>query len=272
MSPDKCGLKVDLDWDDAYVVTGVHYLDTDFLFARMTQGTHDMVAPRQGELILDVGCGKAADALQLAEGGGHVVGLDPSGKMLSQARDDSRARGKEVALVRGIGEALPFRSSALDKVVCKGALDHFPNPEKSIEEMSRVLKRDGEAVIAIANFESLSCRLGRTWHSVLKRFIKGNHARTPWELPEDHTYKFDYPVIVSLVQRHFEVKRVLAVSLLWTAPYWGKTISLPPRRVAQRVLSLLDAIARRVPSLSDVIIIKGTPRGGADSTEPPRRR
>jgi len=260
VNPDKCRLQVDLNWDDEYVVTGVHYLDTTFLFARMTQGTHDMVAPRRGERILDVGCGKAADALQLAASGGDVVGLDPSGKMLGQARDDLRACGKEVALVRGIGEALPFRRGSLDKVVCKGALDHFPDPQGSIEQMSQVLKPDGEAIIAIANFESLSCRVGRAWHSILKKFIKGDHPRTPWEIPEDHTCKLDYPIIVSLVERHFEVKEVLPISMLWTAPYWGKAISLPPRRVAQAVLSFLDALARRMPALSDVIIIKGTPR------------
>jgi len=260
MNLGKCPLQVDLNWDDEYVVTGVYYLDTTFLFARMTQGTHDMVAPREGERILDVGCGKAADALQLAASGGHVVGLDPSGKMLGQAKDNSRACGTEVALVRGIGEALPFRRGSLDKVVCKGALDHFPDPQRSIEEMSRVLKPEGEAIIAIANFESLSCRVGRAWHSILKKFIKGDHPRTPWEIPEDHTYKLDYPIIIGLVERHFEVKKILPISLLWTAPHWGKAISLPPQRVAQGILSFLDAIARRMPALSDVIIVKGIPR------------
>lgn len=260
MNPEKRPLQVDLDWDDAYVITGVHHLDTTFLFARMTQGTHDMVAPRKGERILDVGCGKAADALQLATSGGHVIGLDPSGKMLRQARDGSKGCGTEVALVRGIGEALPFRRGSLDKVVCKGALDHFPDPQRSIEEMSLVLKPEGEAIIAIANFESLSCRVGRAWHSLLKKFVKGDHPRTPWEIPEDHTCKLDYPLIISLVQRHFEVKKVLPISLLWTAPYWGKAISLPPRRFSQAVLSFLDAVARRVPALSDVVIVKGTPR------------
>ena len=253
-------LKVDLNWDDEEVVTGVHYLDTIFLFDRMTQGTQSMVAPQKGEWILDIGCGKAVDALQLAESGGKVMGLDPSERMLKEARNYLAGYGSEVALVRGIGEALPFKKHSLDKVVCKGALDHFPDPQRSIEEMSHVLKPEGEAVIAIANFESLSCRIGRAWHSIIKKFIKGDFPRTPWELPLDHTYKFDYPIIINLVERHFEVKKILPISLLWTAPYWGKIISMPPRRISQTILVFLDKIAHRVPSLSDVIIIKGTPR------------
>ena len=260
MNSEKHQLKVDLDWDDEEVVTGIHYLDTVFLFDRMTQGTQSMVAPRKGEWILDIGCGKAADALQLAECGGKVTGLDPSGRMLKEAKDYLTNCDSAVALVRGIGEALPFKKHSLDKVVCKGALDHFPDPQRSIEEMSQVLKPEGEAVIAIANFESLSCRLGRALHSILKKFIKGDHPRTPWELPLDHTYKFDYPIIINLVERHFEVTKILSISLLWTAPYWGKIISIPPRRISQSILVFLDKIAHRVPSLSDVIIIKGAPR------------
>ena len=262
MNAENRSVGFDLDWDDEEVVTGVHYLDTHFLFTRMAEGTRGLVAPQQGERILDVGCGKAADAMQLAVSGGAVVGLDPSGRMLRQAKDESLTCGMEVGLVRGIGEALPFKKGSLDKVVCKGALDHFPDPERSIEEMSHALKPGGEAIIAIANFESLSCRLGRAWYWIIKQFIHGDHPRTPWEIPLDHTCKLDYPIIMNMMQRHFEVKEVLPVSLLWTAPYWGKMISMPPRRFAQRVLLLLDAIARRLPSLSDVVIIKGTPRRG----------
>lgn len=260
MTSDSRAPEFDLDWGDEEVVTGIHYPDTYFLFARMTEATHAMVAPQAGELILDVGCGKAVDATQLAGSGGQVVALDPSGRMLRQARNELRDCDREVMLVRGIGEALPFKRHSLDKVVCKGALDHFPNPEKSVAEMSSVLKPQGEAVIAIANFESLSCRVGRALHAVARQFARGNHPRTPWELPSDHTFKFDYPLLVQMMERHFRVKRVLPVSLLWTAPYWGRIISIPPKRVAKRVLSFLDVLARTVPWLSDVIIIKGTPK------------
>lgn len=254
------GCDFDLDWDDDEITSAVHYPDTDFLFTRMCQGTQELVAPQQGEWVLDVGCGKAVDALKLADSRGKVVGLDPSSRMLHEARNDMAGCSTQVVLLRGIGEALPFKRRSLDKVMCKGALDHFPDPEKSIQEMAEVLKAGGEAVIAIANFESLSCRLGRRWHSFLKLFIRGEHPRTPWEMPSDHTFKFDYPSFLGMVGRHFEVRSVLPVSLLWTAPYWGKLLSLMPRRIPDTLLPVLDKVARRVPSLSDVIIVKGTPR------------
>ena len=150
----------------------------------------------------------------------------------------------------------------MDKVVCKGSLDHFLDPERTVVEMLHVLKPEGEAVIAIANFESLGCRLGRIWYPVGKRLPFGEkNERQPWQPPADHTYKFDYPLLRRVVGRHFEVKKSVGISLLWMAPYWGRTLALLPRGISAIILALGDRIARRFPSMSDVIVIKCTPKG-----------
>jgi 2-polyprenyl-3-methyl-5-hydroxy-6-metoxy-1,4-benzoquinol methylase len=44
---------------------------------------------------------------------------------------------------------------SIDKVVCKGALDHFADPDKALQQIATAIKPGGSAVIAIANFESL---------------------------------------------------------------------------------------------------------------------
>ena len=250
--------RVDLEWDDGEVIPEKVYPDTDFLFAMMGEVVLDMVAASEGESVLDIGCGRAVDALRLAKRGGEAVGLDPSWKMIREAK--SCIGDSQVALVRGIAEALPFRRHCLDKILCKGALDHFADPQETIKQMSQVLRPGGEAVIAIANFESLSCRLGKAWYPIARRLNREMDQRPPWQPPPDHTCRFDRPLLRRLVERHFEVEKTAGVSLLWTAPYWGKILSLLPRWASSAILALLDWIARRLPSLSDVIVIKGTPR------------
>jgi len=250
--------KVDLEWGDEGVVPEKVYPDTHFLFARMGEITLEMVAPQKGERVLDIGCGRAVDALELAKQSGRVIGLDPSAKMIAEAK--SHIGNGNVDLVRGIGEALPFKRRSLDKIMCKGALDHFADPMRTMEEISQVLKPTGEMVIAIANFESLSCRLGRAWYPIAKRLNRGNDARPPWEPPPDHTYRFDYPMLRGLVEQQFKVKKTIGVSLLWTTPYWGKILSILPRRVAAIILAFLDRIARPFPSLSDVIVLRLIPK------------
>jgi len=251
---------VDLEWDDSGVFSGKIYPDTAFVLTRMEEETVGMVSLARGEMVLDIGCGRAFDALRLARDGGKAIGLEPSGKMIAEAR--RHVGDGSVSLVRGIGEALPFKRRSIDKVMCKGSLDHFIDPEKTIEEMHRVLKPEGAAVIALANFKSLSCRLGRLWHLIWKRLPFGEKSEQPhWDIPADHTCKFDYPLLKSRVGRHFEVKETIGISLLWEAPFWGQALAFLPRRISAIILALGDRIGRRFPSMSDVIVIKCAPKG-----------
>ncbi len=252
-------MKFDLEWGDEDVLPERVYPDTDFVFTKMGQVSLSMVAPQKGEKILDIGCGRAIDALKLARESGSVIGLDPSGKMVARAKE--HIGDGQVNLVRGIGEALPFKRHSLDKIMCKGSLDHFADPLKTIEEMSQVLKPKGKTVIAIANFESLSCRLGKATHPIMIKLNKRKKdERPPWQPPPDHTYRFDYPLLRGLVEQHFDVEKAVGISLLWAAPYWGKTLSILPRWVSGFILAFLDRVARPFPSLSDVIVIRLVPK------------
>ncbi len=104
------------------------YPDSEFLFARMNQVTLDIVNAQPGEIILDIGCGRGIDGVEMAKKGAVVIGMEPSTVMLRHARNRVGQNGANMSLVRGVGEYLPLQASFLDKVVCKGALDHFVDP------------------------------------------------------------------------------------------------------------------------------------------------
>lgn len=258
---------IDLEWGDEGVVPETIHPDTMFIFTMMGRVIIDMVDAREGIRVLDVGCGRGIDILEMAKRGSMAIGLDPSGKMMAGAREHLERNRQQldgrgnVALVRGIGEALPFKPRSLDRIICKGSLDHFADMERTMADMSGSLKPDGAAIIAIANFESLACRLGRWWFPIIKRLRHADGERHPWHPPDDHNYRFDCAVLKDTVKGDFEIKKMRGMSLLWTAPYWGKTLSLMPRWASSIVLKLLDRGARLFPSLSDVIIIKLSPKG-----------
>ena len=66
-------LKVDLEWGDEGVVPETVHPDTAFIFDRMAEIIQEMIAPNSGERVLDVGCGRAADVLELGKiGRAHV--------------------------------------------------------------------------------------------------------------------------------------------------------------------------------------------------------
>jgi len=257
MGAEEAKMGVDLEWNDDDVVPPQVTPDLVFLFDRMIEATIAKVDPTRGDKVLDVGCGRAVDAIQMARKGGKPVGIEPSRTMLGHSRECVAESGTGVDLVQGIGERLPFKSGSFDWVVCKGALDHFPDPYKAIEEMARVLKPDGRAVVSIANFESLGHRMGRNVHR-LTQWIPGRGAakRQAWETPPDHTLRFDYPLIVEVIGSHMEIEESSGICLLWGAPLWDRITSAMPRRVSYFVMGALDKLARRCPRISDVILVE----------------
>ncbi len=253
------GRRVDLAWDDGGVLNPPVYPDTVFLFERMGEATFKMLSPAPGEIVLDLGCGRATDAIKLAEMGGKAIGLDPSKVMMKKARSLIEKSNTKVALVQGIGEGLPFKAHSLDKVMCKGSLDHFIDPAKTMAEIARVLKPGGKAVFTIANFDSLSCKLGEALYPIT-RLLPGERRGKPWEMPHDHTYRFNYPMLRHFVDGYLEFEKAIGVSFLWGVPLWGRLLEILPRGLSTVILNLLDKLARRFPTRSDVIVLRCTPR------------
>jgi len=257
---------IDFEWDDGHVVPEVVNPEVEFLFRRMIEATREAVNPRQGEKILDIGCGRATDGVELAKKGAMVIGLEPSKVMIAHAKNHIAHNGVNMAVIWGVGEHLPFRSQSLDKVVCKGALDHFLDPAMVMRQMGTVLKPGGEAIIAIANFESLGFKLGKKV-CLFKKILgfKDGEGRMPWETPDDHTYKFDYFLLKRMVSSHLEVEQATGVSLLFGLPWWGTFLGKCPRSISLAILSTLDKIARHLPSLSDVVILRCGPKNGGQT-------
>ena len=161
----------DFDWEaEAYC-----------LGAPLTNRLH-----RQPEaLVLDVATGTGRIPLTLfdqADFQGRVVGLDRAAKMLSVAQQDTMAAGTRLLLLQADAMALPFADDTFSMVTCLEALEFFPNPEKGLAELIRVLRsqsdrqpRDGWLVIS--NRIGWEARLmpGKTWDrtqvkTVLARF------------------------------------------------------------------------------------------------------
>jgi SAM-dependent methyltransferase len=249
-------VRFDLDWNDEQLFPDVIYPDADFLLRKMNEATVSIVNPRPGEVILDIGCGRGIDGVELARKGAVVVGLEPSPTMIDHARNYISENQANMSLVRGVAENLPFQAVSMDKAVCKGALDHFPRPAVVIEQMATVLKPGGKAIIAIANFDSLGFKLGRAiWRLRKMLGFEPPAVRMPWDVPEDHTYRFSYSFLRSLVGDCLEVERVSGVSLLFGLPWWGIFLAKLPGSMSLAILNWLDGVARHIPRLSDVIIV-----------------
>ena len=99
-----------------------------------------------GGRALDVACGSGKLALELrrlAGPGGEVVGLDFSSAMLGVA--GRHAPGPRY--VRGDALRLPFPDAAFDAATIAFGLRNLADPQLGLEEMLRVLRPGGRAVV-----------------------------------------------------------------------------------------------------------------------------
>lgn len=102
------------------------------------------------KLLLDVGGGFGRNAKIYSPLWSKAVILDPSQKNLSQAKDFLKDE-KNVSLVLGSAEKLPFPSSYFDTLICVRVFHHLPDPEETIKEFSRVLMPGGSLILEVAN-------------------------------------------------------------------------------------------------------------------------
>lgn len=101
-----------------------------------------------GDRVLDVGCGTGIVARECARRvgeEGHVAGIDISEEMLAVAR---RA-APELDWHLGDAAELPFGDGSFDRVLSQFALMFFPERQKAITEMWRVLRHGGSLAVAV---------------------------------------------------------------------------------------------------------------------------
>ena len=103
----------------------------------------------KGEQVLDVGCGIGWLVWQFARGGAKVTGVDLSDNSLALARKRLDFDGLQAELVKGNAQELPFPDSSFDFVTSAGVLHHTPDTQSAIDEIHRVLRPGGRAMISL---------------------------------------------------------------------------------------------------------------------------
>lgn len=149
-----------------------------------------------GSRILEVAPGPGYLALALAKGGIYAVtGLDISKSFVEIAQTNARQAGVTVDFRHGNAAAMPFAGATFDFIVCCAAFKNFTEPVAAIEEMARVLKPGGQALIndlrkdaSLAEIDAHIASMGMHWQSPLyqirlspnaaqKRLHAGRHPR-----------------------------------------------------------------------------------------------
>jgi len=161
----------------------------------------DLLRPRAGQSILDVGCGTGNHLLLFHQMGLDVSGIDSSEPMLRVARDKL---GHRVDLRLGVAEDLPYDDNSFDIVALISSLEFSLHPFRALSEAFRVAR----AQVFVAVLNRLSANGVQRKVEGLFRSTLYRHARfySIWEI-------------------RYMVRRVLGVC----GVTWGSVIWLPLR-------------------------------------------
>ena len=260
-SPARPTPQLDLDYaieDD--MPPGVTTRDTQLVVKRMPELVAQLATPRSSGRVLDVGCGFGGQMELLRGRGWETWGLDASYDLSWYCK--TRFAGEHPSpAVCAAAEALPFRAGSFNSIVCQGSLDHFVQPRAFLREVARVLKPDGRAVIAISNYDSLSCRLGSNLYRLKERFGRPVYrGRNYWQIPGNHTFRGTYRMLVRLGEPDLELIECRGVSLLWLFHRWTRLMQRLPDSIAWGAMRALDRVAYHRPSAADIVVSVWRPK------------
>ena len=93
--------------------------------------------------VLEIGVGSGLNLPFYGKSVRHVIGLEPSPKLLSMARRKGNAICQSIDFLEASAEAIPLENKSIDTVVTTWTLCSIPDVIGALNEMRRVLRPEG---------------------------------------------------------------------------------------------------------------------------------
>lgn len=186
----------------------------------------------KGKIVLDIACGSGYGSALLAKTAKKVIGVDVD----KQAVDYAIANygSKNIEFLVGDATSIPLETDSVDVVVTYETIEHIEDYKKFMQEIKRVLKPDGLAIISTPND---------------KEFMQGNHF---------HIHQFELAELKTLIGNYFtEQKPYLQaewisniildkqkISSEWQAPI--QTTNLAPKNIERSVYFFILCSNRQI--------------------------
>jgi SAM-dependent methyltransferase len=149
----------------------------------MLTARYDTLRLRQGDRILDLGCGGGRHAFEAARRGAIVTAVDLDLGELKAVRDTTYAMVQAGEVPQGVispanGDALklPFADATFDRIIASEVMEHIPDDHAAAKELTRVLKPGGTIAVTIPAFfpERICWALSDEYHAP---HVVGGHVR-----------------------------------------------------------------------------------------------
>ena len=110
--------------------------------------------------VLEIGCGIGTDGAQFAKAGAEYTGVDLTDAAIELARKRFELFGLNGQFRVADAECLDFPDESFDVVYSHGVLHHTPDINAAVQEIHRVLRPGGRAIVMLYHRGSYNYRVG----------------------------------------------------------------------------------------------------------------
>ncbi len=211
---------------------------------KMAVGLVELLEPKPGEHILDIGCGTGHLTAQIAASGAIVRGIDRSAEMVRQAREKFPELRFDVMDAREIA-----LDESFDAVFSNATLHWIKEPERVIRGISRTLRPSGRFVAEFGgkgNVAGFMEAAEKSWRVVLPE----TPFESPWFYPsiaqyagllEQHGLELTYALLFDRPTPLEDGERGLRT---WLEMFGGKMMGRLPKEKREQLLQEIERQAR----------------------------
>jgi len=178
--------------------------------------------------VLDLGVGRGRYLDILEQKSDIMLALDISSKMLENVK--KKYKNKKIYLVQGDCDCLPFKSETFELINAIQIIGHSENIRNFLDEVYRVLKRDGILIISTGNNLSIFNLFDR-FRKIYKHIFFGKKSnllkffgndRKFWLMYQGHCRDTFFSLKRNLERKKFKIISVEGVGIL--RPFTFRTI------------------------------------------------
>lgn len=105
----------------------------------------------KGKIVIDDACGSGYMSIEAAKRGARVIACDLNMSGLVRLNNFAKKLGlsKQIITICCSSEILPIRNGCAEGLVANAILEHLPDEEAAIKEISRVTKKGAAAMITV---------------------------------------------------------------------------------------------------------------------------
>ncbi|MEL6712234.1 MAG: methyltransferase domain-containing protein [Planctomycetota bacterium] len=128
-----------------------------WLDRRVLRGSVDTLVPHANGLLLDVGGSETPYRPMFEPHVRHYIGMDYPPALLAKQPEmwDLLYSVKHMVNLLADGKHLPIATDSVDTVLCTEVLEHVPEPARFLDEIGRVLKPGGKALVTVPFIQPL---------------------------------------------------------------------------------------------------------------------